>query len=131
MRVANRLRHRATNRGQSVIEFALVLPILLLVVFGITEFGRALLTVNILNAAAREGARVAAISGDSTSAVSSVVAVLQAGRVKNWAISVAGPDASRAITVTVDTQFNVLSAKVLPMRGTITLRGRTVMRFEG
>ena len=126
-------RHRATNRGQLVIEFALVLPILLLVVFGITEFGRALMTVNVLNAAAREGARVAAVGGDSTSAVNRVVAVVQAGSIKNWAISVTHPDPiSRAITVTVTTQFQALSAKIIPaLIPPITLRGQTVMRFEG
>ena len=124
--------YRAANRGQSVIEFALVLPILLLVLFGITEFGRALMTVNVLNAAAREGARVAAVGGDSTSAVARVSAVLLAGGVNNSAISVTHPDASRAITVTVTSQFQALSAKIIPeLIPPITLRGQTVMRFEG
>ena len=57
------------SKGQSIIEFALLLPILLLVVFGITEFGRAIMTKDVLHTASREGARLAAVSsvGDSLS----------------------------------------------------------------
>lgn len=133
MSVGRTSKRRRSDHGQSVIEFALVLPILLLVVFGITEFGRALMTVNVLNAAAREGARVAAVGGDSTSAVNRVIAVLQAASIKNWAIGVTHPDpTTRAITVTVTTQFQALSAKVIPtLIPPMTLRGQTVMRFEG
>ena len=42
------LRHyRNDCKGNAVVEFALVLPLLLLVLFGITEFGRAIMTKNI------------------------------------------------------------------------------------
>lgn len=124
---------RTAESGNAVVEFALVLPILLLVVFGITEFGRALMTVNVLTAAAREGARIAAVGADSTTVVTRVMDVLNAANVTAVAngITVAGPDANKAITVTVETDFQVLSAKVLPMQGIIRLRGSTVMRFEG
>ena len=126
---------RGAERGQALIEFALVLPILLLVVFGITEFGRALMTVNVLNAAAREGARVACVGGDSTAVVTRIMAVLDAANIEAQPddILVTGPDANRAVTVTVEADFQVLSAKVLQeagMVGTIRLQGRTVMRFE-
>jgi len=50
-----------SQKGQNLIEFALVLPILLLVVFGIAEFGRAWMTRNIMTGAAREAARIAAV----------------------------------------------------------------------
>src|SRR6516164_1215250 len=45
------------QRGQSLVEFAMVLPLLLLIVFGITEFGRAYYQYNTLSKAVRNGAR--------------------------------------------------------------------------
>jgi Flp pilus assembly protein TadG len=50
------------DRGQSLVEFALTLPMLLVVMFMITEFGRALYQYNVLVQATREGARVAVVS---------------------------------------------------------------------
>lgn len=49
------------NKGQTIVETALVLPILLLLVLGIFEFGRAMYIKNALNNAARAGARAAAV----------------------------------------------------------------------
>ena len=45
------------NRGVSTIEMAIVLIVLLLMVFGITEFGRAFYQYNTLAKAVRDGAR--------------------------------------------------------------------------
>ncbi len=47
------------RRGAAVVEFALVFPILMLLVFAIIDFARAYYTVNVLASAAREGARFA------------------------------------------------------------------------
>jgi Flp pilus assembly protein TadG len=47
--------------GVAVVEFALVAPLLLILVFGIIDLGRAYSTLNQLAASAREGARVAAV----------------------------------------------------------------------
>jgi Flp pilus assembly protein TadG len=60
---ANRFRKtRKTEKGQSLVEFALVIPLLLLLVIGIFEFGRAWMTKNVMTGAAREAARMAAVS---------------------------------------------------------------------
>lgn len=65
-----------SSRGQAVIEFAMVLPLLLIVGFIITEFGRALWVKNVLTQAAREGARKAVINevggGNSTADLKAV-----------------------------------------------------------
>ena len=53
-----------SDRGQSLIEFALTLPMLLVVMFMVTEFGRALYQYNVLAQATREGARVAVVSAE-------------------------------------------------------------------
>lgn len=47
----------AAQRGQSLLEFAAVLPLLLLLAFGVTEFGRAFYQYNTLSKAIRDGAR--------------------------------------------------------------------------
>lgn len=58
------------TKGQSLVEFALILPMMLVVMFMITEFGRALYQYNVLATAAREGARAAVVStSGSASAV--------------------------------------------------------------
>lgn len=51
---------RTGQRSQALIEFALVSPVLLLLIFGIVDLGRAIFYYDTLNHAAREGARVAA-----------------------------------------------------------------------
>lgn len=50
------------DRGAAAVEFALLLPVLLLLVFGIIDFGRALNAQVTLTQAAREGARLAALN---------------------------------------------------------------------
>lgn len=54
-------RNSPHDRGAAAVEFALLLPVLLLLVFGIIDFGRALNAQVTLTQAAREGARMAAL----------------------------------------------------------------------
>ena len=56
------------DRGSVAVEFALLLPVLLLIIFGVIDFGRAISAQITLTQAAREGARLASL-GYSTSAV--------------------------------------------------------------
>jgi Flp pilus assembly protein TadG len=58
------------DRGSVAVEFALLLPILLLLVFGVVDFGRAISAQITLTQAAREGARLAALGQPSTTVVS-------------------------------------------------------------
>jgi Flp pilus assembly protein TadG len=53
------------DRGAAAVEFALLLPVLLMLVFGIVDFGRALNAQITLTQAAREGARLAALGQPS------------------------------------------------------------------
>jgi len=48
---------QTSERGQSLLEFAMVLPLLLLIALGVVEFGRAYYQYNTLTKAVREGAR--------------------------------------------------------------------------
>lgn len=123
------------TRGNAVIEFALVLPILLLIVFGITELGRMIMTTNVLNTATREGARLAAVSSisDSLSVYARVAEVLSAASIEPSSIAVEYDLPGRSVRVQATADFEILSRSVLPpvLRGTIVLRGQTVFRFEG
>ena len=53
------------DRGAAAVEFALLLPLLVMIVFGLIDFGRAINTQITLTQAAREGARSLAL-GQST-----------------------------------------------------------------
>lgn len=57
------LRRRArTGRGQAMVEFALVLPIFVLLLVALFDLGRAVFAYNTLTNAAREGARMAIVN---------------------------------------------------------------------
>jgi len=71
--------------GQSLLETALTLPLILLIAVGILEFGRAFQTWQVVTNAAREGARVAILPNSTTSDVQSrVMAYLQGGALDNY-----------------------------------------------
>ena len=61
-------KHLKDQRGVASLEFVLILPILLFVLFASVELSRAWFTMNLLTTAAREAARVARVTGDGGAA---------------------------------------------------------------
>ena len=59
-------KQKRRERGQSLVETAVVLPILLLLVAAIVDFGRAFDAYIILTNAAREGARFGSVNPELT-----------------------------------------------------------------
>jgi len=64
------------DRGAAAVEMALLLPLLLLIVFGIVDFGRMLNAQITITEAAREGARAAAIENSNAAAETRVAKVM-------------------------------------------------------
>ena len=144
-----RTHHRlGSRRGQALVEFALVVPMLLLMLVGIIEFGRAWNMSQVVTDAARQGARTAAVlNPDPSASVDSVRAVvaaaLQSGNVDPNAVGVnvqvdnfqAGSNTPVTVTVAVPYQF-VIFGPVMALagqtftNGTITLRSAAIMRNE-
>jgi Flp pilus assembly protein TadG len=60
---------RASERGAVAVEFALLAPVLIMLLLGIMEFGRAYNVQITLSNAAREGARVMAIGNSASGAL--------------------------------------------------------------
>jgi len=92
-------RRKSNERGAAIIEFALVLPILVVLVFGIIQFGLYFNRAQAFNAAAREGARIGAIPTTSQSDIqTSVLSALGAVKVDDL-------ESAPAVAVTPDTDF--------------------------
>ena len=72
----SRRRQLKEERGQAMVEFAIVLPIFVVLLFGIIQFGIVFSNYETLTDATRAGARVAAVSrnnADPTGAATSAV----------------------------------------------------------
>lgn len=61
------------KRGQTVVELALILPIFLLLLFSMIEFGRVLYIMQMMQFASREGARVGVVNTSDTVVVEKIV----------------------------------------------------------
>lgn len=57
----SRVLRRGRPRGQALVEFALVIPIFVLLIFGLVDLGRAVFVNNSVAEAARDGARHASV----------------------------------------------------------------------
>ena len=126
------MRRRRAERGSAAVEFALLLPILLLVLLALVQVGALARDQLVLTQASRAGAREAAVNG-SVDAVQEVVrsaaAGLDAERVE---IDVLWSGA-RGTPVTVSLTYEVpvvspLAGWLLPQ--TVSLRSSATMRQE-
>ncbi len=66
LRAARRRRNSKRTLGSAVVEFAVVLPLLLMILFGIIEYGWVFMVRLTLQNAAREGCRVAVLQTTTT-----------------------------------------------------------------
>ncbi|PAY23395.1 pilus assembly protein TadE [Dietzia natronolimnaea] len=122
------------DRGAAAVEFALVVPVLLTLVLGIIEFGRAYNIQTTLSNAARDGVRVMALQNDVDAAKSAATNAatglgIPASDVVVTPLNCAPEDSTPTATVTVTYQFEPLSG-FLPL-GDLTLTGTGSMRCNG
>lgn len=97
------------ERGASAVEFAILMPLLLLVVGGIIDFGRYFFTEIQLTNAAREGARAAVVSPlDVTQRVKNSAPGVAGMTISMTPCSGAGTDAT---VVTADPTFTWILLK--------------------
>src|SRR3954452_19389663 len=64
---------RKRRRGAAAVEFAVVLPLFVVLVFGMIEYGRMVMVQQIITNASREGARRAVLDGATPSTVQAAV----------------------------------------------------------
>ena len=86
----------ADDSGQATVEFALTLPILVVVVLGLTQVGVAIRNELAVELAAREGARAAVVSADPSGAAHAA-----ATRAVALSIDVSTEQRGSLLTVTV------------------------------
>ena len=72
MRNLFKLKNHENQRGVAAVEFAIVLPLLLFLFIGITEFGIAYYNKQVVTNASREGARAGIVAGTSESEIQQV-----------------------------------------------------------
>lgn len=146
--MAKNIRRISRRRGQAVVEFALVLPLLLLLILGAVEFGRVLLRLHLLTTASREGARVGSLPNKEEADVAGRVQdILETSGIESgtWLtdVVVRDPDGElRAgglddamqgdrVAVTVTNDFEVLTGSIVPgLSGTVPLHSTCVFRHE-
>jgi Flp pilus assembly protein TadG len=137
------------DEGAALIEAAFVLPLLLFVSIAIIEFGRAFQTWQVVTNAAREGARVAVLSGMSDDAVKTRVQEYMKMGITNpgsatiainrtTTVSLGGAATASASRVQVDYPFTFIVlqplAQLLVKGSTVgealTMRSAAIMRNE-
>ncbi|WP_153505868.1 TadE family protein [Cumulibacter manganitolerans] len=123
------------DRGAAAVEFALVVPVLILIVVGIIEFGRTYNVQTTLSGAAREGVRVMALRNDPVAAKAAVKSAAAGLSLSDTQISVSPTSCTVAAgaqppTATVTVTYRVSFLTGLLGSG-ITVSGKGVMRCTG
>lgn len=124
-----------SQKGQTLVETALILPILLMLLFGITDFGRILHVYLTLDHAGREGARGATVGSEDDVILLQInnatagldenklqIAITPQGKVNR----ASGSEVAIKLTYPVDFLTPIIGQVI----GSIELENTTVMRVE-
>jgi Flp pilus assembly protein TadG len=130
------------QKGASAVEFAVILPLLVTLLFGIIEFSVLLFDKNVLTNASREGARFGIVQSprNSVADISGVVNdycasnLISFGAAPPPTVSVPAPCANfgdpLTVTATYPYSFLLIPSFVETLTPTINLTATTVMKCE-
>jgi hypothetical protein len=140
-----------SERGVALVEFALILPLLATLIFGVIEFGTMYSSLLEVRSAAREGARLAAVdngcvppapAGCSATALAQLTDLKTATQARatglaNQALSISvtypqgsgHPTVGDNVTVCVNYTFHTVTG-IFPFLNGITLHSKGVFRLE-
>ncbi len=122
---------RSSERGAAALEFALILPLLVMLVFGIIAFGRGYNAKVEVTGAVREGARLLALGKSPADARAATIAAapglnpaLGAGNITTSACPAGGAEGTARVTATYDLPYEI----PLVNSGTFTITATGAMR---
>ncbi len=130
-----------SRSGTSIIEFAFVLPLLIILLFGIIEFGLVLYDKAVITNASREGARAGIVAQNPRKTVAEIQTIVNdycstyliSFKANTPVTNVTGGGAfpnPLNVTVTYQYGFLVIPNFFTSLSGPINLSATTVMRME-
>ncbi|TDW66655.1 TadE/TadG family type IV pilus assembly protein [Kribbella pratensis] len=122
------------DRGAAAVEFALLLPLLLLVVMGIVDFGRMLNAQETLTNAAREGARLVALGQPNVASRTQAAAtgLSPVGvAIQSSCPTGAGPGSNGGVQTSYTFQFTPGLGYLVGLFGGSGLSGQTTLTAQG
>lgn len=131
-------RFHKNQKGQTLVEFALILPIIIIILFGITEFGRAFYSYIVITNAAREGARAGVVGKSNAEIIEKVKQTAPLNPpIEDSDITITPSDKSArtpgvSLNVEVQYEVNLITPIISNVLGkdTIILKSKAVMRVE-
>jgi Flp pilus assembly protein TadG len=120
-----------SERGAAAVEFAILLPLLLMLVLGTIEFGRAYNAQITLTNAARDGVRVMAIANDPTGAKTAAksAAASVSTTIATSDITLSSDACSTGTQVTLTIRYNL--STITGIAGPFPMTGKGVMLCGG
>lgn len=119
-----------SEQGQSLVEFAIVLPLLLLLLLGIVDFGRAFHAYLTVDHAGREAARAASIGRTDVEEV----AVKRGSSINlkdtNVTYTTSEEDSVKIATIEINYSINFVTPGLGALFNPFPINNSTVMRIE-
>jgi hypothetical protein len=125
--------HRQRNAGQDLVEYAIILPLLLLLLLGIAEFAIIVFTYDTLGNAAREGARYGVVHPTDQAGICNAARRLTSGLDSGAITCDVILPGSNTIQVEMGYDYGFIAGNVMAAAGgqpTIHLSSAATMRIE-
>ena len=129
------IKNLKNQKGQALVEFTIVLPILMLLIMGIFQFGMMLNAYITIGNAAREGARAGIIGSTDAEIRNLIISTSPSLEPENLTVSITPSETNRISggTLTVNVTYNYkLTVPIISslFNNVIVLKGQTTMRVE-
>lgn len=129
------MKNLRNEKGQSLVEFAILLPFLLLLLMGILEFGIMLNSYLTINNAAREGARLGIVAGSNIEIKELITNISPNLDTKNLTVNITPSEGSRKSggTIAVEVIYNYqVTIPIISniIHNVVVLKAQTSMRIE-
>ena len=129
------MRNLKNQKGQALVEFAIILPILLMLVMGILQFGMMLNSYLTIENASREGARAGIVGSSDVEIKNLIISTSPSLDPKNLIVSITPTEANRksgdTLIVKVTYNYNLIVPIISSLfNNVVVLNGQTSMRVE-
>ncbi len=135
--VTMKTKSKYTRSGAATVEFAVILPLVITLLLGSVEMGRAVMVQHVLEEASRAGCRVAVFENSSTGDVEDIVsAAMNAAGIENYTVTVSpnppeNLDAFEPVSVKIEVSYSQVAFFASSFMKNRQLIGVCVMPAEG